>query len=182
MLANMEAACGSLPRRCSAGLAPFTRRSELESNQLLHDRPQPHGLALSFCGREVPPAGRHRRALQRALKGHRRAQRMREPLPVPSSLRPLSAPLDALLNGLLAFCPALLETLAPSSPLWYKGGTAEKDSSRAWKPDSRGGYTARNAGGFLLPCSWAHCIQRASLFHCTFYGAVMREASCLPVP
>lgn len=75
---------------------------------------------------------------------------MREPLPVPSSLRPLSAPLDALLNGLLAFCPALLETLAPSSPLWYKGGTAEKDSSRAWKPDSRGGYTARNAGGFFV--------------------------------
>ena len=34
-----------------------------------------------------------------------------------------------------------------------------KSSSRVWQPDSRGGYPPHIAGGFLLPCSWAHCIQ-----------------------
>lgn len=75
---------------------------------------------------------------------------------LPSSLRRLYGPLD----GWSAETP---KPLRP--PSWH--GTwnplLAKSSSRVWRPDSHGGYPPRIAGGFLLPCSGAHCIQSISV-------------------
>lgn len=87
---------------------------------------------------------------------------------------------------LCAVCTARWTAGAPKPLRPTPGyGTREallaKSSSRVWKPDSRGGYPPRIAGGFVALFMGA-LYPEHPCFHCIVYGAVMREASCLPVP
>lgn len=96
---------------------------------------------------------------------------------LPSSLRRLYGPLD----GWSA------ETLAPPGMSWYRKAAAGKIqqpglATRFTKADTR---LALQAVLFVAPHAgaWIETNYPEHLcFHCIVYGAVMREASCLPVP